>query len=70
MAKEINVSDSILRNEMRLPLRIDEAVYLLGALKDHLRQMKNGESREFVLRVYDRLKEMYLDITQYNSAPF
>lgn len=70
MAKEINVSDSILHNEMRLPLRIDEAVYLIGALKDHLRQMKNGEAREYVIRVYDRLKEMYLDISQYDSKHF
>ena len=45
MAKEINVSDSILRNEMRLPLRIDEAVYLLGALKDHFSFDANGLSR-------------------------
>lgn len=63
--EKFEIDASLLRNEMNLPLRIDEAVYLVGALKNHAKTLKQGEEREYILRVLDRLKDLYLDVTSY-----
>lgn len=64
------VKQNPLRNNLYLPLSIPEAVYLRGALKTAIKQMKSGEEREICLQVLDRLNDMYLDITSYSNLPF
>lgn len=57
-------------NEMYLALRIDEAIYLRGAIKQALKNMKVGDEREFVTKVYDRLDAAVLDLQSYNTKVF
>lgn len=59
-----------LRNDMYLPITIDEGVYLRGALKLAVRNMKQGDERDFTLRVLDRLQNMLLDLKSYQNLPF
>ena len=66
----IEVPTNILRQPMRLELTIDEAIYLRGAIKLSLKNMKMSEQYEFVRRVLDRLEDSLLDIQSYNNSPF
>lgn len=59
-----------LKNNMYLPLTVDEGIYLRGALRASVRNMKQGDEREFVLRVLDRLSDMILDVKSYTNLPF
>lgn len=59
-----------LRNDMYLPITIDEGVYLRGALKLAVRNMKQGDERDFTMRVLDRLQNMLLDLRSYQNLPF
>lgn len=61
---------NVLKNNMYLPLTIDEGVYLRGALNYAIRNMKQGDEREFCTRVLDRLRSILLDINSYNTVPF
>lgn len=61
---------NVLKNNMYLPLAIDEGVYLRGALKLAIRNMKQGDERDFCLRIYDRLQDILLDVNSYNNLPF
>lgn len=61
---------NVLKNNMYLPLTIDEGVYLRGALKMAVRNMKQGDERDFTLRVLDRLNDILLDVNSYNNLPF
>ena len=61
---------NVLKNNMYLPLAIDEGIYLRGALKMAIRNMKQGDEREFVLRVLDRLNDILLDVNSYNNILF
>lgn len=61
---------SLSTSEMRLPLRIDEACYLVGALKGAIRNMKQSEEREICNKILDRLKDLYLDLNSYEGLPF
>lgn len=68
---DLNLDRYVLRNnEMYLPLRIDEAIYLRGAIKQALKNMKVGDEREFVTKVYDRLEQAVLDLQSYDNKPF
>ena len=71
--KFVDVSKELvnpMRNNMYLPLTVDEGIYLRGALKAAVRSMKQGDEREFCLRVYDRLCDMILDIKSFQNVPF
>lgn len=71
MDNNIEVAPNVLRQPMYLQLSIDEAVYLRGAIKLSLKNMKMSEQYEFVHRVLDRLSDMVLDIQSYNNKlPF
>lgn len=70
MANLIEVPDNILRNSLYLELTVDEAVYLRGAIKLALKNMRQSEQYEFVRRVLDRLSDSVLDINSYNNKPF
>lgn len=67
MDNNIEVAPNVLRQPMHLDLSIDEAIYLRGALKLSLKNMKMSEQYEFVHRVLDRLSDMVLDIQSYNN---
>lgn len=66
----IEIPDNVLRNSMHLELTIDEAIYLRGAIKLALKNMKMSEQYEFVRRVLDRLEDSVLNIQSYNTKPF
>lgn len=70
----MNVNDEkryLLRSsEMYLPLRIDAAIYLRGVLKRSLNQLKDGDERQFIRDIYDRLCDACLDLTSYDNKPF
>lgn len=70
MPSLIEIPDNVLRNSMRLELTIDEAIYLRGAIKLSLKNMKMSEQYEFVRRVLDRLEDAVLNIQSYNTRPF
>lgn len=71
MNNNIEVASNVLRQPMHLHLTIDEAIYLRGAIKLSLKNMKMSEQYEYVHRVLDRLSDMVLDIQSYNNKlPF
>ena len=61
---------NLLRNNMYLPLTMDEAVYLRGAVKSAIRNMKSGDERDFNIRVLDRLNDMIFQLKSYQTLPF
>lgn len=64
------VDGNVLRNEMYLPLRIDEGILLKIALSNHLKQMKSGDDRDIVRKVFERLSDMVFDITCFQTKSF
>lgn len=67
---DMEVDRYLLKNYMYLPLTITEATYVRGALRSAIRNMKQGDEREFCLKVCDRLSDMILDLNSYNNVPF
>lgn len=67
---ENNIELNPLKGCTYLRLTIDEGVYLRGALKSAIKNMKSGDEREYCLRVLDRLNDILLDIKSYNNLPF
>lgn len=64
------VEVNILHNNMYLPLTIDEATYVRGALRSAIKAMRQGDERDFCNRVLDRLNNMILDDRSYRNVSF
>ena len=64
------MESNVLRGNFRLPLTIDEAVYLRGSIRRDVRGLKNGDERDFLNRILQRLEQMMFDDKYYQDIVF
>lgn len=66
----MEISPSVLKNNMYLPLSLFEASYLRGALRNYSKSLKQSDERDYLNQVLDRLNSMILDISSFQNVPF
>lgn len=64
------MESSVLKNNLYLPCSLYEAVYLRGALRNYTKGLKQGDERDLLNMVLDRLNNMVLDLSSYGNVPF